>query len=180
MSGLPADLGGGAILRRLVLEDLDAIWEAVERNRERLAEWMPWVALTPTIEQERAWLESVVANEASLEGCGIFLDGRYVGGVGLMPGPYGIAGEIGYWIDAELEGRGLVTRAVRALIEVGFGQLGLHRIEIRAGVGNRRSRAIPERLGFTFEGVERGGGRGTNGYYDLNVYSLLREEWPGS
>jgi ribosomal-protein-serine acetyltransferase len=67
---------------------------------------------------------------------------------------------------------------VRALVEVGFRDLGLHRIEIRAGVGNTRSRAIPERLGFVPEGIERGGERGSNGFYDLVVYAILDDEWP--
>jgi ribosomal-protein-serine acetyltransferase len=178
VSPLPVDLGEGAILRRLVLGDLEGIWAAVERERDRLTEWMPWVPLTATIDDERVWLERVVADETSFEGGGVFVADRYIGGVGLMLGAYGIAGEIGYWIDAEHEGRGFVTRAVLALIDIGFGEIGLNRIEIRAGVDNRRSRAIPERLGFTFEGVERGGGRGMHGYHDLNVYSILRDEWP--
>ena len=139
---------------------------------------MPWIVGAKTIEDERVWLESVSANASSLEGCGLFLDGRYVGGVGLMPGAYGVAAEIGYWIAAEHEGRGLVTRAVRALIDIGFAEWQVNRIAIRAGVENHRSRAIPERLGFTREGVERGGGRGTAGFYDLVVYSMLRDEWP--
>lgn len=177
MSPLPVDLGDGAILRRLTLDDLEELWAVVEHERERLGRWTPWLALTQTIEQERTWLGSVSANRRSLEGCGVFVDGRYVGGVGLMPDPYGIAAEIGYWIDSEHEGRGLVTRAVGALIDIGFGEMGVNRIVIRSGVENLRSRAIPERLGFVFEGVERGGGRGTDGYHDLNVYSMLRDEW---
>jgi ribosomal-protein-serine acetyltransferase len=177
VSPLPVDLGDGAILRRLVLNDLEDLWAVVERERERIGAWMPWVALTPTIDDERTWLESVCANERSLEGSGVFVDGRYVGAVGLMPGPYGITAEIGYFIDAEHEGRGLVTRAVQALVDIGFGEMGVNRIVIRSGVDNARSRAIPERLGFVFEGVERGGGQGTDGYHDLNVYSMLRSEW---
>lgn len=177
MSRLPADLGEGAILRRLVPGDLEDLWQVVERERERLGVWMPWIASAKTIEDERTWLESVSSNEATLEGCGVFVDGRYVGGVGLMPGPYGIAAEIGYWIDSKHEGRGLVTRAVRVLTDIGFGEWDLNRIVIRAGVENHRSRAIPERLGFTREGIERGGGLGTAGHYDLLVYSMLRDEW---
>jgi ribosomal-protein-serine acetyltransferase len=48
---------------------------------------------------------------------------------------------------------------------------------IRAGVENARSRAIPERLGFTYEGVAREEGRGSGGFYDLAVYGLLDREW---
>ena len=63
------------------------------------------------------------------------------------------------------------------MIDIGFEELGLHRIEIRAGVDNARSRAVSERLGFTYEGIEREGSRGSRGFYDLAVYSLLDREW---
>lgn len=178
MSPLPVDLGDGAVLRRLRMDDLDRIWGAIEAERRRLDPWMMWIEGMRTIEDERAWLERVVADGRSLEGCGVFMGEELVAGVGLVPDPFGAAGEIGYWIRSELEGRGLVTRAVRALIELGFREMGLHRIVIRAGADNARSRAIPERLGFTEEGVARGAGRSTTGFYDLVVYSLLEDGWP--
>ena len=180
MNTLPAHLGDGAVLRRLTIEDLDEIWALIEVERARLETWMPWVDATRTIDDQRRWLESVANDQGTLDGCGIFVDGRYAGGVGLRWDPFRVRGEIGYWIAAAEEGRGLVTRAVRALIGVGFGDLGLHRIEIRAGVDNTRSRAIPERLGFVREGIERGGERGSKGFYDLVVYSILEDEWPRS
>jgi ribosomal-protein-serine acetyltransferase len=172
-----ADLGEGALLRRYSLDDLDDLWALVQAERERIGVWMPWVASTTTIETQRAWLERASADEG-LDGCGIWVGDRYAGGVGLRWDPFGIAGELGYWIGSEFEGRGLVTRACRALIDHGFGVLRLHRIAIRAGVENTRSRAIPERLGFTREGVLRGEGRGSDGFYDLVVYGLLEDEWP--
>jgi ribosomal-protein-serine acetyltransferase len=178
VSPLPVDLGDGAVLRRLTMDDLDEIWALVDVERPRLEPWMPWTEGTRTIDDQRQWLESVVHGEGTLDGCGIFVDGRYVGGVGLRWDPFDVRGEIGYWIAAAYEGRGLVSRAVRALVEVGFRDLGLHRIEIRAGVGNTRSRAIPERLGFVPEGIEREGERGSNGFYDLVVYAILDGEWP--
>jgi ribosomal-protein-serine acetyltransferase len=177
---LPVDLGDGAVLRRLTIDDLDEVWGAVEAERERLAVWMPFVELAKTIDDERAWLEAVSADPRNLEGCGLIVDGRYSGGIGLMSRMYGIEGEIGYWVTAEVEGRGFVTRAVRALIDVGFREMGFHRIVIRPGVENARSRAIPERLGFEREGIARGGARGSGGFYDLLVYSLLEDEWEGS
>ena len=179
MSPLPADLGDGAILRRLTIEDLGEIWALVDAERDRVGEWMPWVEGTKTIEDERRWLAGVVADERGLEGCGIFVpDDGYAGGIGLMLDSFGIMGEVGYWIGSEHEGRGLVTKATRALIDIGFGELGLHRIVIRAGVGNARSRAVPERLGFTLEGYTREEGRGCSGFYDIVVYGLLDREWP--
>jgi ribosomal-protein-serine acetyltransferase len=178
VSPLPAELGEGAVLRRLTIEDLPALWSLVEVERGRIGVWMPWVEATKTIDDERAWLEAAIADERSIEGGGLFVDGAYVGGIGLTIDPFGFVGEIGYWIGSAHEGRGLVTRATRAMIDIGFRERGLHRIVIRAGVENVRSRAVPERLGFTREGIARGEGRGTGGYYDLVVYGLLEDEWP--
>ena len=177
MSPLPVDLGAGAVLRRYEMRDLEALWQAIEQERERIAVWMPFVEGVRTIDDERTWLESVVADDAGIGGGGLWSGSEFLGGVGLMLGPFGLAGEIGYWIRAKHEGRGHITRACRTLIDIGFAELGLHRIEIRAGLENARSRAVPERLGFTYEGIEREGSRGSRGFYDLAVYSLLDREW---
>jgi ribosomal-protein-serine acetyltransferase len=84
---------------------------------------------------------------------------------------------IGYWIGAEYHRKGLVTRACQALVDYGFGELCFNRIVIWSDVANARSIAIPERLGFTRERVERQAQRFVDHYVDIVVYSLLREEW---
>jgi len=56
------------------------------------------------------------------------------------------SGEIGYWITADHEGRGLVTRTVTALLDCGFGPLNLHRITVSTDANNRPSRALAHRL----------------------------------
>ena len=73
-----------------------------------------------------------------------------------------------------------MTRAVAALLRHGFRDLKLNRIEIRAGVRNRRSRAIPERLGFRREGTLRQAERLAERTVDHAVYGLLAEEWRAS
>ena len=69
------------------------------------------------------------------------------------------AGELGYWNVRGFEGQGLITKACRRLIEYGFIERDLHRIEIQAAADNHRSRAVAERLGFTFEASMRDGHR---------------------
>ena len=70
-----------------------------------------------------------------------------------------------------------MTRACRALVTHAFRELGLHRVEIRAAPGNRRSRAIPERLGFRQEGILRDAEWPYDHYVDLVVYAMLADEW---
>jgi ribosomal-protein-serine acetyltransferase len=179
VSPLPIDLGDGAILRRYTIDDLDAIYAAVDANRDRLDPWMPWTERTRSVDDQRVWLESVLADEKNTAGLGIFVSGAFAGGVGLHPGEHGIAAEIGYWITREYEGRGLMTKAVVALLGLAFDEMRLHRVYIRAAPENRRSRAIPERLGFVEEAVLREEARGSlaHGYHDLVVYGMLEDEW---
>jgi ribosomal-protein-serine acetyltransferase len=177
VSPLPVDLDEGVVLRHYEMSDLDALWSAIEAERARLAVWMPFLRDAKTIEDERGWLESVTAEPRGLAGGSLWRADDLLGGVGLMADAFGIVAEIGYWIRSSEEGRGLVTRACRALIDIAFDELELHRVVIRAGVENLRSRAVPERLGFTYEGVAREEGRGSGGFYDLAVYGLLDREW---
>ncbi|MGZ8630196.1 MAG: GNAT family N-acetyltransferase [Actinomycetota bacterium] len=174
---LPIDLGDGAIVRRYTMGDLDELWSAVQSERDRIGEWMPWVEATTSKEAQGDWLRSVVDRADSMDGCGIYLDGEFAGSVGLSWDPFRIAGEIGYWVRAAFEGRGLVTRAGRAFTDAALSDIGLNRVVIRAAVGNERSRAVAERLGYQQEGIERGAGRGSSGYQDMVVYVMLADEW---
>lgn len=174
---LPIDLGEEAWLRRYSMADLDEIWAVVQAERERLGEWMPWVEGNTSIDVQRVWLEKVLGEPDGLEGCGIFVGGELAAGIGLSWDPYRITGQIGYWTRAAFEGRGLITRSTREFTRLAFEHVGLHRVIIRAGVENARSRAVPERLGFRRECVEHGGEKGLAGFYDTVVYALVEEEW---
>ena len=85
--------------------------------------------------------------------------------------------EIGYWLDEHAVGRGLVTNACRRFIDHAFANLNLERVQIRCASENLRSRAIPEKLGFTQEGVLRRCERLHDRIVDLVVYEIRKGEW---
>jgi ribosomal-protein-serine acetyltransferase len=85
---------------------------------------------------------------------------------------------IGYWLAAGEQGRGVMTAAVRAMVDHGFGSMGLRRVVVTAAVHNERSRAIPQRLGFVQEGTLRQAVRVDDQYFDDAVYAMLAEDWP--
>lgn len=77
----------------------------------------------------------------------------------------------------EFRGKGIVTRAARALIDYTFDELELNRAEIHCAEGNRKSRAIAQRLGFRQEGILRRSGLLYDRYVDMVIYGMLKEEW---
>jgi ribosomal-protein-serine acetyltransferase len=177
---LDLDLGDGVRLRSLALDDAEMVYEVVDANRERLDRWFPWVESSRGAEAQRTWIASAIADDRSAEANGIFVDGVFAGSVGLAAEPrsLGDGGDIGYWLAEGFEGRGLITKACAALMDVGFSDRGLHRIQIRAAPGNVRSRAVCERLGLREEGILRGAGRVGGGVYlDLVIYAVLADDW---
>ena len=85
---------------------------------------------------------------------------------------------IGYWLAEDQQGRGLMTAAVKRLLEHAFDELRLNRVGIEVAPNNPRSRALAERLGFREEGVLREAERfGDDDYRDLVLYSMLASEW---
>ncbi|HEX3046250.1 MAG TPA: GNAT family protein, partial [Bacillota bacterium] len=85
---------------------------------------------------------------------------------------------MGYWLGEKYQGRGIMTKTCKALLNYAFTELKLHRVEIRCAEMNHRSRAIPERLGFTREGMSREAEWLYDHFVNHIVYSILAEEWP--
>jgi ribosomal-protein-serine acetyltransferase len=79
-----------------------------------------------------------------------------------------------------MTGKGIATAATRKMINLAFRNMDMNRVVIRCGVGNSKSSAIPLRLGFSLEGIERCGERHNLSYINLEVYSLLKSEWARS
>jgi ribosomal-protein-serine acetyltransferase len=167
-------------LRPLMLRDAKALFAQVEANRERLRHWLPWPDTNRCVADSRAFILRMRAHARTGRGLsfGLWWRDRLVGIAGFVwiDLGNGSAG-IGYWLAQEAEGHGLMTAAVAALLRHGFRTLKLNRIEIRAGVRNHRSRAIPQRLGFRHEGTLRQVEKLTDRHVDHAVYGLLAEEW---
>jgi ribosomal-protein-serine acetyltransferase len=170
------DLGDGLVVRTYVMDDAPELFALVDANRERLRPWMMWEPQTTSPEDSRAFIKRSLDSD-DYEGNGLWLQGRLIGGMGLMLDLPVNSGEVGYWIDGEHEGEGIVTRAAGRFLDFGFDELGLHRIELHAAVENVRSRAVAARLGMIEEGVERDGGKVSAGYQDLVRYAILEDEW---
>ena len=167
-------------LRLLEERHAEELFAQVERNRAYLREWLPWLDVTTTLDDERAFIRTSLQGfaEGKAVEFGIWHQGRIVGGIGLhFIDEVNHSGEIGYWVSEDRQGKGLVTRACVAVLEHAFHELALNRVVIRVDVDNTRSRAIPVRLGFTQEGVTRQSDWLYTRFRDMAHYSILADEW---
>jgi ribosomal-protein-serine acetyltransferase len=158
----------------------EELFTVIDANRAYLRQWLPWLDGSRSTEDTRVFIRVSLQELATHNGFAGALryQGRLVGGLGLHKIDWpNRATSIGYWIAERVQGRGLVTRACAVLLDHLFGELALNRVEIACATGNRRSCAIPERLGFTREGIRRESEWLYDHYVDLVVYSMLAAEW---
>src|SRR5687767_9560952 len=158
----------------------DAVTELVRANLPRLKLWMPWAVDDYSAEHCRQWIQRTLDDFAADGRFNtiIMYQGKYAGGIGFHNlDNVNRSAEIGYWIGGEFEGRGIVSRCCRVLIDHLFNTMQLNRVQINCNVENVRSRAVPERLGFKLEGVHRQVEFLNNQFGDLAIYAMLREEW---
>lgn len=168
------------LLTQLVLGDTSRLFKVIDHGRAHLAAWLPWVDRTHTTEDVRRFVENAAvayAKEQSLH-CAIRVQGRLVGVISLAPVEMEHRrATLGYWLLPSEQGKGVMTKSARAILHHAFVTLALNRVEARVAVGNDRSRAVVERLGFIAEGTLRQTEKLRDGYVDHQVFGLLVEEW---
>lgn len=168
-------------LRLLEERHAAELFTLIDRNREHLRRYMEWLTEDYAIENTRKFARLGLRQFADAEGlqAGIWSGHQLAGVIGYFrTDKANRRTTIGYWVGAEFEGRGLVTRACRVLLNYAFGVLDMNRVEIGCAVNNARSRAVPERLGFRVEGVLREGEWLHQRFVDIAIYGILANEWP--
>lgn len=159
---------------------LDELIELVNANRPYLHEWLSWL---DCVKVPHEFQQFIVASEkrttAGLEYSAVILENdRLVGRIGLYQlDRINRIASIGYWISEAAQGKGIISKACKAITTYGFEELGLNRIEIKCATGNYRSQAIPKRLGFQREGIIRQGELLNGRFIDLYLYSMLHADW---
>ena len=167
-------------LRVRAPEEAAETFAVIDKNREYLREWLPWVDATNSVEDVKKVIEKWQKEFAGKKDVvlGIYLDDKYVGNMGLHDiNRNNSSAMIGYWLAEDAQGQGIMTDCVRALSSYGFNELDLNRIYILCASGNTKSRAIPERLGYIQEGVLRDGTRLYGIYHDEVIYGALKRNW---
>ncbi len=168
------------VLKPLREGDAGELFRLTDENRARLRPWLPWLDGNRAPKDTLAFIRSNRRNAARKMGMtfGIWSNKRLAGVGGYNKIDWvNKKAELGYWIAGRYAGQGLVTKACQLLAGHAFGKWKLNKVEIHCGVTNKRSRAVPERLGFKKEGVLRQAEWLYDHYADLVVYGMLAQEW---
>jgi len=168
-------------LKTFSLDEANKLYQLIEKNRDYMGEWLTWVDKTKSVKDVEKIMQGWSERREKGERIhfGIWYQEKLIGVVSFNSIDKDCRkGSIGYWLDSDYQGKGIMTKSCECLIEYGFSDLNLHRIEISCATGNRKSRAIPERLGFTEEGIFREselirGGK----LVDNHHYALLEQDW---
>jgi ribosomal-protein-alanine N-acetyltransferase len=185
----PARLTSGTdpevTLRPLAYSDVDAWRSARQRNAAWLA---PWDATAPPGSKSRvSSFRSLVrrlkrqARQGTTYPFALEVDGRFAGQVTVNNIVRGSAqfASVGYWLDQEFAGRGVMPRAVAMAIDFCFTVAGLHRIEVAIRPENSNSLRVVEKLGLREVGFAPRFLHIDGEWRDHRIYAVTVEEAPG-
>lgn len=166
-------------LREIVASDAPALFKIHSD-----AETMQWFGVDPITELAEAvkiaslFASWFAANTGFRWGLERRDDGRLLGTCGLFRWNKSWHNcVIGFELARDCHGHGYMREAVDAIVEYGFEEMALNRIQAETHPDNVASSGLVTRIGFKFEGVHRKQAFWGNQFHDLNCYALLQEEW---
>lgn len=167
-------------LRMVKLRDAEELFQLTEASRCYLREFLPWLDFTVSLEDTRLFIQGSIEKYARNEGlAAVIISNSQIAGVvsfNELDWEKKIAC-IGYWLGERCQRKGIMTKSVRGMSNYAFRHLDMNRVEIRVAVGNEKSRAIPERLGFKEERTIPQAEWLYNRYVDHAIYGMQKEEW---
>lgn len=166
-------------LEAIRLSAAEVIFETIDRDRNYLQQWLPFVDATLSVSDTELFIKGLVwqKDKKKDEVFTIWYNMEFAGLIGFKDTDWvNHKTELGYWLAEKMQGRGIVTQCTAALTRYAFKKLGMNRIQIKVAKGNTRSEAVPTRLGFEFEGIERQGEWLKGAHHDLKVFSLLKSD----
>ncbi|MFH1368156.1 MAG: GNAT family protein [Elusimicrobiota bacterium] len=167
------------ILRKLKMSDACDIYEY---GRDPLVSRYTIWARHKSIKDTRGFLKYVQREyrKAVPESWGMILkeNGKLIGTCGFNNYNSNFRkAEIGYAMSRKYWGKGLMTEAVEAMLDFGFGKLKLNRICAHCMIDNKGSEKVMKKCGMKFEGIMREGIFVKGKPRDLKMYAILKKEW---
>ena len=161
-------------IRHPKISDSLALNSAIVESISELRKYMSWANEIPTISDTEKNIENaikLIESNIDIQFLIFTKDNDLIGSSGLHEINWQVKkAEIGYWVRTTKTGNGYITEALNAITSYGINELGLKRIEIMCSGSNTKSRRIPEKLGFTLEGILKRHRINSDGTFDDTVF----------
>jgi len=177
------DLGDSAELRPLEPWQAEEFLAHLDRARATVDPWIPWASISTDLDSARRSLQRYADKQARTGAglYGIWLDGVLVGGTMFVDFDARSGNcEVGCWLEPAGTGRGLVTRAVRMLIDYALITRGMYRVEWHCRPDNVASSNVARRLGMRLEATLRQSYPWQGARHDNEIWALLAPDWPSA
>ncbi|MCP6758913.1 MAG: GNAT family N-acetyltransferase [Fischerella sp. CENA71] len=140
--------------------------------------WLPFHSIEDSLKDLTEVIEGYDKGEIFAWAIELKNANKMIGRIGL--GDYSLKNaraELGYASNRRYWGKGLMTEAVKQIIDFSFINLAMNRIEAVCLPENVASIRVLEKVGMQFEGVKREYTFVRGKFDDLNLYSILKREW---
>jgi len=166
--------------RVFIRKPVEADWKELVSLRQRSKDFhSPWMLSPFTEEGCKAYIKGCQPED--FEGLLIcnLTDMKIIGVANLSQIFYGVFQNayLGYYVDVNFAGQGLMSEGIQLVINYAFHTLGLHRIEANIQPGNIASINLVKRLGFTKEGFSRRYLKINQEWCDHERWALTAEDW---
>jgi ribosomal-protein-alanine N-acetyltransferase len=166
--------------RLLTVADAPALAALLRTNRDFLRPWEPVRSDGYFTDDGQHLIIEEALRQHSLGATlphAILVDGRLAGRITvseIVRGPL-LSGSLGYWVTADLNGRGVATAATHAIVRIVFGELELHRLEAGTLLHNTASQRVLRRVGFQRYGLAPRYLKIAGEWRDMELFQLLNE-----
>lgn len=167
-------------LRLRSLEDLEESFAVTKKNIDHLKTFLNWATNDFSIQDSEKFI--IASEEGFIEGkkmdLAIYYKNKVIGSAGFHTiRKENKAAEIGYWVDEDFQGKGIVSKCVKALVRYGFEVLDLNRIQILCAVENKGSSTVATKCGFKLEGTLRKNVMSNGVAYDSYIYGITHDDY---
>ncbi len=167
------------ILRKMTLDDAQDIFEYAKD--EEISKWVTWPA-HKSIDDTIQFINFVLDGYKKNKHIGFVAerkeDKKVIGTIGFAT--FFVdhdKAEIGYTFGAKYWGKGYATEAAKKIIEFGFNELDLNRIQAHVFIPNEASKKVLKKIGMKFEGILKQAFKKNGKYLDLELCAILKEDF---
>ncbi|ALS36555.1 ribosomal-protein-serine acetyltransferase [Enterococcus rotai] len=162
------------------LEMAQELFEVVDSDRDHLRRFLDFVDSSTSFEPQEHYIKMKL--EGYIKGTDrlfiIAFDQKIIGCIDLhFIDTNNKKAELGYWLHSSQTNKGFMTKVVKKVCAIGFEDMGLNKLSIRADTENKASNAVALKSGFSFVGTDKAEVIMYNEFRDLNKYSLLKADF---